>query len=834
MVQPDPFDVVSHAVSAALADGPLPLDELAHLLVLNGALEAFGELDDDADVIELVDEILLGSDDTWMSDDGLVALTAPMLDGVVFCHRVSDSEITRGVLDAAPDLGFIDYDVADGLEVAGGGTLECRYPFEGEAALDENGSFVVPAHWMASLQAGNLVSLRRIGRTVSLEVVAAPGPGTAEVEALKQAFAIRHIEGVGVEPHELVLDALCHDSDLFRNPVLPVGELLELAGLERRDAWFGQRGEDWESPGFRYLEREMEYLRESWGFDSCCDAAFETVRKVWGDHVLGRSEPTRDSLRLVARDLGHGSVAPAFAEYVLGQRDHGSESLAAFAQLVSSVAGRHAAAGYYLQAMDAEREGSAGAAEEHLHHAARTDPDYGPALAELAWYEADHGDAAKAISLLRRAGMGDNDPQLSYLLSRRPATMVTAARNDPCPCGSGRKFKTCCLEGRKETIEERAGWLYHKMITFALRPQRRDQVRYLLDTVAGRVDPEVSGRLLPVLIDLTVFEAGGIDEFVEERGELLPSDELVLAQTWLGAPLRLWEIFQVVPGQTVELRDTRTGDTLDVTERSASRSLLVGEFILARVVVVGAQHQFVGLPLHITLQQRESLLHLLDMEFDAEDMAAWLCSAFSPPRLVNREGEDLVLCTASLRPRSTPWQKLSERLDARFDGSNQNQWTETTTMDGEQVIRGFLRREVDCLTIETNSTERYERLLAVLHDEIAGDLEVVEEKRVLPSEVSSGQVEGESESGWPDDGDLPTEVADALAEFIRQKEDSWLDESIPALGGATPREAVVDPTRREDLITLLNEFDRTDPLPFGASGFDATRLRRLLGLSEAP
>jgi len=33
---------------------------------------------------------------------------------------------------------------------------------------------------------------------------------------------------------------------------------------------------------------------------------------------------------------------------------------------------------------------------------------------------------------------------------RRPAARV--GRNEPCPCGSGRKFKHCCLTGGEPTV----------------------------------------------------------------------------------------------------------------------------------------------------------------------------------------------------------------------------------------------------------------------------------------------------------------------------------------------------------------------------------------------
>ncbi|HSP32890.1 MAG TPA: SEC-C metal-binding domain-containing protein [Thermoanaerobaculia bacterium] len=33
----------------------------------------------------------------------------------------------------------------------------------------------------------------------------------------------------------------------------------------------------------------------------------------------------------------------------------------------------------------------------------------------------------------------------SFLSSREPV-VSTVGRNDPCPCGSGKKFKLCCIE----------------------------------------------------------------------------------------------------------------------------------------------------------------------------------------------------------------------------------------------------------------------------------------------------------------------------------------------------------------------------------------------------
>ncbi|WP_141772605.1 DUF2384 domain-containing protein, partial [Mycobacterium malmoense] len=58
-------------------------------------------------------------------------------------------------------------------------------------------------------------------------------------------------------------------------------------------------------------------------------------------------------------------------------------------------------------------------------------------------------------------------------------------------------------------------------------------------------------------------------------------------------------------------------------------------------------------------------------------------------------------------------------------------------------------------------------------------------------------------------------------------ETKWLDKPLPALDGRTPRQAAGDPTRRGDLVKLLDSF------PIGAAargGMDVDRLRVALGL----
>ncbi|CAN5607187.1 hypothetical protein BH09ACT7_BH09ACT7_60480 [soil metagenome] len=63
--------------------------------------------------------------------------------------------------------------------------------------------------------------------------------------------------------------------------------------------------------------------------------------------------------------------------------------------------------------------------------------------------------------------------------------------------------------------------------------------------------------------------------------------------------------------------------------------------------------------------------------------------------------------------------------------------------------------------------------------------------------------------------------------MMRKYEQAWLDEPIPALAGHTPRQCANDPTRRDDLIRLLDSFPQDTDQP----GMSPTRLRAALGLN---
>jgi len=68
-----------------------------------------------------------------------------------------------------------------------------------------------------------------------------------------------------------------------------------------------------------------------------------------------------------------------------------------------------------------------------------------------------------------------------------------------------------------------------------------------------------------------------------------------------------------------------------------------------------------------------------------------------------------------------------------------------------------------------------------------------------------------------------------VAQLQDEMERRWLDESVPALGGVTPRQAADDPTRRGDLLRLIDGFPEPEP-GSAVFSFRPARLRKFLGL----
>lgn len=803
-----------------------PFDGDRYLAGLQALPESWEDaLDDELDDFDDEDEYDDDDDDDELELFG--PTIAPLPEGITLTHRLSVAESAGEFVTLGADLVPLEGLLGDGghLRLVGGAVAE-------PTLLDDDTEVLVgPTGWLAGagagVGAGDLVGFRVTGDEV--EVVAGAG---ADIPAglgehLRRVFDRENegdgmpvtvielvngavselVEAGGVAPAELVL--------------APVGELMAQCGFEVRDDFAAPEGTDWEA---------FERMRAATAMARARGMGLGEARRlvmvsqlyqlfVEGKLDFGRAE--RELAGEVIDLLDTSEMAEAFVVLAL-IGPHGDQ-LERFVGALGASA-PHWDRGWpaWMASVVAGQQDDHQRAESLLRQALEAEPEHLEALGDAAWYASDRGDAGRAVRLLDRlAALGDEEAEIRVAVMRRftrmPASQV--GRNEPCPCGSGRKHKHCCL-GRAGVapLPERVGWIWQKLDWFLSRTHFAEAVEDVIDLLGPHEEPDYL-----LAASLVLFQDGAVDDFLSRRGPLLPADEWNLVTQWALVDRSVHEVVAVDRGAGVTLRNIRTGDMVDVRERTGSTQAGAGDLVFAHVVPDGVGHQIVGGVLSIPLRLRDPLIAVLDSDPDAVEVAATLAAAWAPPEIRTTEGEPLVLCEA--RYRTGDAAAALDPLDEVLDRDDDTTWSESIPVDGRRSIRGTVSLEGDELVVSANSEARFSRLRELVEATVPG-LEVAAVKTTPAHELMSKSRRRPAPApGSPP----PPEAAIALADFVRQQEQRWVDEEVPALGGLTPRQAAADPTRREQLVALLHDFDR-NPAPQGAATFDTARLRATLGI----
>lgn len=758
-------------------------------------------------------------------------------------------------------------------------------------AVPGEGALLLPQGYLAALglQAGDLVGVRVTVGGFAIEPVASDrlGDSAALGDRLHAVLDARPDHGDPQMLDVVAWTACADDAELWQHPMPPLAEVLHDLGLRLDGDWLAPAGFDFgawrvgrrirhvmeihridEDPALavlalsRLYERTfdiVETLREAHARGGT-DFETQLAAVLGGDHVVpdgeapgdpapetddaaenedGSASGDRGLVQATLAFLDDPDIAEAVLAETLGIEREGAAALGVFAETLEAQAPPGARAGLrWLRAKAHERLGDVVAAEAVLVKALELDPEWAPALFDLARYASDRGDAERGLSLLRRAGARRDDNLFELLEHFRPRARAEMGRNDRCWCGSGRKYKQCHLGREQLPLEERAAWLYQKAGTYLQDgPWRLELIEVARARARHWEEPASLLAALddPIVGDAALFEGGAFAAFLEERGALLPDDERALGEQWLLIERSLYEVESVNPGAGITVRDLRTGDRHEVRERTASRQLRPLDLVCCRVVPVGATTQIFGGVEPVSMNQREALMALLDANADPVELVEFLSGRFAPPVLQNTEGEPLVFCSASLRVPDPD--ELAGQLDEAYDRTDddpasggERTWIEYVTTHGAERIRATLRLLADELRVETNSERRFDRVLEALRM-LEPELRMLNEERTPVTDVREAMArsarlrpsEGITGDLDPDD----PAIRAALDELARGHEIAWLDESIPALAGLTPREAAADPTRRDDLVRLLDSFER---YPKGPGTMDPHRLRAALDL----
>lgn len=457
-------------------------------------------------------------------------------------------------------------------------------------------------------------------------------------------------------------------------------------------------------------------------------------------------------------------------------------------------------------------------------------------------------------------------PEAGDATAPRVSFTPVVARNAPCPCGSGRKYKKCHLPLEEATSDplghERDGRLVGVLGAHA---EQRLGDRWTAAVAAGWPQAFRDDRnRIQLFVPWSVYECHVdgrtvLESYLAERGAALQPADRAWLEAQRRAWLSIWEVEELEPGTSVAVRDLLTGEARGVTERSGTRGLALREAILARVVDGDGVSIFCGChPNPLPPREADRVVRAVRRRLRARgavtggqlkapgasqvliekwEAAVKALGRRPPPRLANTDGEPLLLTTDHFEFAPAARAEIELRLAALegVEGPERDGDTTRFTVlrpgnamhrSWENTVVGTIRLTAGTLAIETNSVRRADRVRESV-ERTCGDL--VSRRGRTHVDPSAVLRKGGAPAERPP---LTEDVARATRAWKEQHYADWVDERIPALGGLTPREAVRTASGRRKVEVLLKEIEHGESrLPEGER-FDVRWLRRELAVVE--
>ncbi|HEY4177956.1 MAG TPA: SEC-C domain-containing protein [Kofleriaceae bacterium] len=424
------------------------------------------------------------------------------------------------------------------------------------------------------------------------------------------------------------------------------------------------------------------------------------------------------------------------------------------------------------------------------------------------------------------------------------ASYESVGRNEPCPCGSGKKFKRCHLgvmnapqsDSPAASLHQRDERVVKDVLAFGAR-------RFGADAIVRASEQKFGDRGAPfqLMSPLVAYELPFDGKplaahFLEAAPRGMNTDERTWLERQLQVRLSLWEVLAVERGKGVEVIDLLSGQRCFVDEKLGSQTLLPRQGVLGRLVR-GERNVFCGMhdqPLgpteadEVVQSVRRGAVstgRLIEAWHEAIEKLER--KAKMPMILRNTDGHDAATVEDHFSISRGKFQRVVQTLAALdgvlVDENRAKSARLTFTRRGnaihrswENTVIGTARLTPTRLVVTTNSLERAEVLAQSLRVELAGLATWKKrEREELPAGFGGETIMMDAQA---------TQAASVVAVFR-----GWLDSPSPQLDNRTPRDAVEDEAGRQIVHVMLKDLEyRHARQP--VDGVDPLQWRRELGL----
>ena len=494
--------------------------------------------------------------------------------------------------------------------------------------------------------------------------------------------------------------------------------------------------------------------------------------------------------------------------------------------------------------------------------------------------------AGRALLLAKAGELADRFGDPGGLLRRpSPPAQATAqpGRNDPCPCGSGKKFKKCCgkaspanlrlvdlppapapvgTDDEEEDLRGPEALLHDRLFSELLEAARNSMtssgeekalVRFLgpgfkgltVSSAISRMDPP---WVIGAFLEWLVFDfrgSGGrthLENFLKRKGRTLGGPSRELLERTVPTFMSLYRIEEVRPEVGFTMKDLFLGSTVEVLERSATRQLVRWDLVGARLMEMDGGLRLTGGIIPFPAGEKGNLLEELEEEYVRfravhsgasreeflKERGEFLYrlarkSLDAPlPQIVTGGGEPLMFCRGHYRVDEDAG--LSARLEAipglEAEGGSGTRFAWLEPGGIGQRSLGSVEVKGDRLVLECMSEGRLARGRALLEEHLGSAITHRGDSVQDPWAAIAERKEGPPSIGQEKTPAIPPEVeAELLHPIMDQHYRAWPDVPVPALGGKTPREAAAGKEGRKKVADLIREIEHAEARQERAKGF---------------
>jgi len=444
-------------------------------------------------------------------------------------------------------------------------------------------------------------------------------------------------------------------------------------------------------------------------------------------------------------------------------------------------------------------------------------------------------------------------------------------RNDPCPCGSGKKYKKCCLikEEKRQAesltrhiLMRRSDELIPKLLKYADRLHGKDTIidaweEFRVDDEGGNFQESPYNIMFfrwlfflwtpdeeLIRLDISDYPSPHTigARFLQDNRSALDSLSLKYIQAALADPLSFWQIEDIEAHKGVLARDLLLGRVRFIEDVSASECLHKWDIILGNTMEVdGVCTLNISGPYSLPakardtildefgsdfheLEEDEALAELFDMDLDLiwfyQDLVDHLFTS-ALPEVRNTDGEELVFTKSvyefdpSHRPdilkrlsRITEFEPATEKTRDKALFTWVVQAGPDTPLDN--ITKGRIEVRRKYIETECNSAGRENQLRRKLKEALP---DLITHRKTSSEPLGKVELEGKTRSGWREDSealdihDLSEEGQAQLREHLEKMYMNWADTKVPLLGNRTPKEAVKDPEGKRQVISLVKDWE---------------------------